>query len=428
MKNTCRFLDSRLYEVILTSASLFLASLFSASQISALPFFASSIFAAEMPERVDAEGVQAVYGAIRDQVASAVVRLETIGGTERVGDVNAIRETTGLLVTADGFLFSSAVAFAHEPDAVVALLASGERRNAKIICTDLKRKITLLKIDMPTETGKDSASHSTSIPSSDSSSDQNSDSGSVPSSGQNSDSSSVPSSASGSSMNSFSVPVAASVREICVGQKVLALGRVLNPETVSIATGIVSGKNRQHGLAIQTDAHVSPDNYGGPLVNLDGKVLGILTPFGMGENELFTGVELYDSGTAFAIPLEDLLTLLPRMKSTTENNSENNSESSTEKKAESKTPVLRPAPKVGLMFRNPTAILATTEILYVAEKSPAEKAGIQAGDIITHVNGKPISRAVDFQQAHARYYEGETLTLTISRNNATQEVKILLKD
>lgn len=323
-----------------------------------------AVFAAELPERTDAEGVQAVYSAIRNQLSSVVVRLETMGGAERVGEVNAIRETTGLLATTDGFIFSSAVAFAHEPDAVVAVLANGEQRNAKIICTDLKRKITLLKIDMPTENV------------------------------------------------SFSVPVAASVEKTRVGEKVLAFGRVLNPETVSIATGIVSGKNRQQGLALQTDAHVSPDNYGGPLVNLNGEVLGILTPFGMGENTLFTGAELYDSGVAFAVPLEDLIAILPKMKSA----------------GESRNRELRPAPKVGLMFRNPTAILATTEVLHVAEKSLAEKAGIQAGDVITHMDGKPIHRAIEFQQLLARHHEKETITLTISRENTTQEVKILLEN
>ncbi len=323
----------------------------------------STVFATELSERTDAEGVQAVYSAIRNRLAPAMVRLETMGGAERVGNVNAIRETTGIHVTADGNHLSSAVAFAHEPNAVAAVFANGERRNAKIVCTDAKRKITLLKIDMPTKN------------------------------------------------TPFSAPATASIEKTRVGQNVLALGRVLNPNSVSIATGIVSGKNRRHGLALQTDAHVSPDNYGGPLVNLDGEVLGILTPFGMGENELLTGVDFYDSGVAFAIPLEDLIALLPKMKSATEKGNRE----------------LFAAPKIGLIFRNPTAILATTEILHVAEKSLAEKAGIQVGDVITHVDGKPIHRAVEFQQILAQHYAGETITLSLSRENATREMKILLE-
>ena len=305
------------------------------------------------------EGTQSVYLSLRDRLAPSLVRLETTGGDERVGDVNAIRETTGLIVTSDGFLFSSAAGFAHHPDAVIAVTSDGSRLPARIVCTDFVRKITLLKINPP------------------------------------------------QSASSFPIPEAAAPSTFRVGQKVLTLGRVLNPSVPSLTTGILSGKNRQHGLAIQTDAHVSPDNFGGPLLDLDGRVLGVLTPFGMGENDLLTGVDLYDSGIGFAIPLHDLLALLPRMKSASE---------------------LRPAPKLGLLFRNPSPILTDTLVLMTEPDSLAHAAGIQPGDRITHADGQPLTRASDFQAALARHFQGETLELTILRKNETISVRILLKD
>jgi len=271
-----------------------------------------------------------------------------------VGNVRALTETTGVIVTPDGFVFSSAVAFAHHPDAVVAILPDGQHTPAKIVSTDFVRKITLLKIEPPE--GK-----------------------------------------------SFPVPTPAKVESMRVGQKVLTFGRVLNPDVPTITTGILSGKRRQNGVAIQTDAHVSPSNYGGPLVNLDGEVLGILTPFGMGPNELMTGVELYDSGTGFAIPLEDLLELLPRMKEQKE---------------------LKPTAKMGITFNNPSPILSGTKILYILPDSPAAKAGIQEGDEITQVDGVPVARGVEVLWQTAKHFTGEKVKIIIKRGEETIQTEL----
>ena len=82
----------------------------------------------------------------------------------------------------------------------------------------------------------------------------------------------------------------------------------------SISVGIISAVGRIWGKAIQTDAKVSPVNYGGPLVDIEGRVQGILVPASpRGEGET-AGVEWYDSGIGFAIPLEDVLAVLPRLK------------------------------------------------------------------------------------------------------------------
>ncbi len=322
-----------------------------------------------LPETSSAKislGIQSVFLSIRDQLAPSLVRLETMGGMEQIGSPAAgfrkpVRVSTGVWATEDGFLFASAAAFAHEPNAVIAVTSDGRRFPARLVSTDFRRKIALLKIDAPKN---------------------------------------------GVPMR-FQVPEAVPVSEMRPGQKILAFGRVLDPEVPSLSVGILSGKNRQYGMAIQTDAHVSPANYGGPMTDLDGRVLGILTPFGMGPNELVTGMELYDSGIGFAIPFEELLAFLPQMQTRRE---------------------WHPAPKLGVLFGNPSPILADLKVRYVEDGTLASRAGIQVGDLMTHINGISVKRGIDFQREWIRYTEGDAVRIRFLRGSESLEMEILLEN
>src|SRR5690606_17319965 len=112
-------------------------------------------------------------------------------------------------------------------------------------------------------------------------------------------------------------PPAFPKKEVRIGLWSLALGRALDPDiadTPSISIGIISAIGRIWGKAIQTDAKVSPTNYGGPLLSIDGRVFGVLVPASpQGDGET-AGVEWYDSGIGFAVPLEDIFAVLPRLK------------------------------------------------------------------------------------------------------------------
>ncbi len=99
-----------------------------------------------------------------------------------------------------------------------------------------------------------------------------------------------------------------------VGQWALAVGRTFEAEQPNVSVGIVSALNRIWSKAIQTDAKVSPNNYGGPLVDISGRVLGVLVPMSPDGSEEVAGVEWYDSGIGFAIPLEDVLHVLPKLE------------------------------------------------------------------------------------------------------------------
>ena len=73
-----------------------------------------------------------------------------------------------------------------------------------------------------------------------------------------------------------------------------------------MTVGIVSAAGRMFGKVIQTDADVSLANYGGPLVDIRGRVLGVIVPMApQGASEV-AGVEWYDSGIGFAVPLAGL--------------------------------------------------------------------------------------------------------------------------
>ena len=68
------------------------------------------------------------------------------------------------------------------------------------------------------------------------------------------------------------------------------------------------------GRAIQTDANISPANYGGPLIDIEGHVLGICVPLSPRAQGAASGVDWYDSGIGFAIPLSGAKRLIDEMK------------------------------------------------------------------------------------------------------------------
>src|SRR5438552_391160 len=165
-----------------------------------------------------------------EKVAPSVVQIETTGGTDIIDTGprgqpirKGVGPTTGLIVSPDGYIISSAFNFANKPSfIVVAIVGQKERLPAEIVATDQTRMLTLLKVK-----------------------------------------------ASGLPM-----PVPSPKKDIKVGQWGIAVGRTLDPQSMdralSVSVGIISAINRIWGKAIQTDAKVSPVNYGGPLIDIFG--------------------------------------------------------------------------------------------------------------------------------------------------------------
>jgi S1-C subfamily serine protease/predicted esterase len=286
------------------------------------------------------------------RVAPSVVQIQTQGGADMVkigpkGPVfrKALGPTTGLVVSPDGYILSSAFNFVNNPSSiVVGLPGHKEPYLARRVATDRSRMLTLLKIEA----------------------------------------------------NNLPVPQAAPKKGVRVGQWSVALGRTLdgnrdNPPSVSI--GIISATGRIWGKAIQTDAKVSPVNYGGPLVDIQGRVQGILIPASpQGEDET-AGFEWYDSGIGFAIPLQDALAVLARLK-----------EGQDLKKG-----------LLGVRLRSADIYSAEPVIGEVTSGSAASRAGLKAGDVITEIDGQPVVRMAQILHRLGPHYEGDTISLKYRR-------------
>jgi S1-C subfamily serine protease/predicted esterase len=295
------------------------------------------------------------------QVAPCVVQIETSGGTEvlSTGPAGLIRRgvgpTSGLVVSPDGYIISSAFNFAGKPQAIrIAVPGHKERYVARVVAHDHTRMLTLLKIDLEGNT-------------------------------------------------KLPVPEAAPKAGVKIGHTALAVGRTLaatveSPPSVSV--GIVSALERIWGKAIQTDAKVSPTNYGGPLVDLHGRVIGVLVPASPRADGETAGFEWYDSGIGFAIPLEDINRVLPRMKAGTEKNQV----------------TLRRGMLGITMQQGPEPYGLPATVASVGPGSAAEKLGIKPGDVITKIAGKPIATQAQLHHQLGFRYEGDVVSVEVTRD------------
>jgi len=285
------------------------------------------------------------------RVAPCVVQIETSGGSDVIGTGfggpqvrKGTGPTTGLIVAADGYVISSAFNFANKPSAIfVAVPGRKDRLVAKTVATDHTRMLTLLKIEA----------------------------------------------------KGLPVPTPAPKKDIKVGEWSLALGRtwVGLDASPSVSIGIISALGRIWGKAIQTDAKVSPTNYGGPLIDLEGRVMGVLVPASPRGQDETAGVEWYDSGIGFAIPLEDINKVLPRLREGKDLNKG----------------------LLGITAQNTDIYGAKPIIASIAPDSAALRAGIKSGDIITEIDGVRVVRQAQVLHLLGEKYEGEPVSVKVLR-------------
>jgi len=192
-----------------------------------------------------------------------------------------------------------------------------------------------------------------------------------------------------------------------VGEFVMAIGNPLGMD-YSVTTGVVSALDRSvssDGVtykAIQTDAAINSGNSGGALVNANGEVIGINTMKLAGN-----GIE----GIGFAIPISSTTNIINQLM----------------KGEEVKRPYIGISGSsvedtVSEKYNVPKGIYV--EVVY--EGSPAEKAGIQKGDIITKIEGKDVKSVGELNSIKYNYNIGDTVTLTIYKDGNYQDVKVTL--
>ena len=194
-----------------------------------------------------------------------------------------------------------------------------------------------------------------------------------------------------------------------VGEFVMAVGSPLGLDT-TVTTGIISAVNREvesdgnKYTCIQTDAAINSGNSGGALVNSDGKVIGINTLKLSG-----SGVE----GLGFAIPINSTLDIISQLKDHNK--------------------VLRPYIGIsGIDLDESTAKRYNLELgVYVKtvqDFSPAEKAGLQSGDVIIKADGKDIKTMDELNEIKNSHQIGDTMTLTINRSGQEKDITVTLEE
>ena len=197
--------------------------------------------------------------------------------------------------------------------------------------------------------------------------------------------------------------------EAVVGEFVMAVGSPLGLDT-TVTQGIISAVNREvesdgnKYTCIQTDAAINSGNSGGALVNSDGKVVGINTLKLSG-----TGVE----GIGFAIPINSTLDIIDEL---IQHNK-----------------VLRPYIGIsGINLDDSTAqrynLVLGVYVKTVQDFSPAEKCGLQSGDVIIKADGKDIKTMEELNEIKNLHKIGETITLTVNRNGQEKDFTVTLEE
>ena len=194
-----------------------------------------------------------------------------------------------------------------------------------------------------------------------------------------------------------------------VGEFVMAVGSPLGLDT-TVTQGIVSAVNREvesdgtKYTCIQTDAAINSGNSGGALVNSEGKVIGINTLKLSG-----SGVE----GIGFAIPINSTLDVTDQLINHNK--------------------VLRPYIGIsGINLDESTAkkynLTVGVYVKTVQNFSPAEKAGLQSGDVIVKADDKDITTMDELNDIKNSHKIGDTMKLKINRNGEEKEVTLTLEE
>ncbi len=261
------------------------------------------------------------------------------------GFQQTLGKTTGIVLTADGWILVSRFALNLEPTTILITVPGRGTFHAQRAGEDTSRGIALVKID------------ATDLP----------------------------------------VPEFVHPANVKIGQWAFALGRTFATEEPTVHIGIVSAQRRVFGRALQIDAYTSPANYGGPVVDVHGRVLGMAVPLSpAGRN---AGVEWYDSGIGFAVTIADIPHLIERMQ---------------------KGQVLQRG-WLGVQFESsflgPGAKISSTP-----KDGVAAKVGMRKGDVILEVDGVAVMNGPHFQMLVSSHLGGDSITIKIRQDEGAEPV------
>ena len=194
-----------------------------------------------------------------------------------------------------------------------------------------------------------------------------------------------------------------------VGEWVMAIGSPFGLEN-TVTAGIVSAKQRDTGdylSFIQTDVAINPGNSGGPLINMRGEVVGI-------NSQIYSRSGGFQ-GISFAIPMDEATRVSDQLRSTgkvTRGRIGVQIDQISKEVAES----LGLGKAQGALVRG------------VEAGAPAEKAGIEAGDIITKFDGKPIEKSTDLPRLVGNVKPGTKSVVTVFRRGSSKDFPVIVAE
>jgi serine protease Do len=194
-----------------------------------------------------------------------------------------------------------------------------------------------------------------------------------------------------------------------VGEWVLAIGSPFGLEN-TVTAGIVSAKSRDTGdylPFIQTDVAVNPGNSGGPLLNTRGEVVGI-------NSQIFSRSGGY-MGISFAIPMDEAMRISNQLRSSGKVSRGRIGVAIAEVSKEV-------AESLGLNKAR-GALVRNIEV-----GAPADKAGLEPGDIILSFNERPIEKSSDLPRIVGDTRPGSKVSLMVWRKGAQKELSITVAD
>jgi putative serine protease PepD len=186
-----------------------------------------------------------------------------------------------------------------------------------------------------------------------------------------------------------------------VGDSAVAIGYPLGLDRTATA-GIVSGLEREirapNGFSIdrviQTDAPINPGNSGGPLLDASGRVIGV-------NSQIATAGSQGNVGIGFAVPANTLRDVLPQL-------------------ARGATP------QHAYLGLTTTPDPAGARVVEAAAGGPAAAAGLQAGDVVTAVDGEAVNDPDDVAAAIDDRRPGERVSVTVARGGSSQTIDVTL--
>jgi serine protease Do len=199
------------------------------------------------------------------------------------------------------------------------------------------------------------------------------------------------------------------VSRLKVGEWVMAIGSPFGLEN-TVTAGIVSAKQRDTGdylSFIQTDVAINPGNSGGPLINMRGEVVGI-------NSQIYSRSGGFQ-GISFAIPMDEAVRVSDQLRT---NGKVTRGRIGVQIDQVSK----EVAESIGL--GKPQGAL----VRGVEAGAPAEKAGIEAGDIITKFDGKQIEKSSDLPRLVGNVKPGTKSVVTVFRRGAAKDFSVTIAE